>query len=119
MTLVIDEAGVYYRLPIAIINDPEEYQKDPNKEKLDNKKQPKEENRHLKLRSVKGDKEIDISNLTSIPDLKQKYLDILEDKETEPAKLRMFCMGKELKDEHFIYTYDIDNDMAVQVMFRK
>jgi len=37
LTLVIDEQGVYYRLPIAIINDPDEYEKDPNKEKLDNK----------------------------------------------------------------------------------
>ncbi len=28
----------------------------------------------------------------------------------------MFCLGKELKDELFLYTYDIIDEMTVQVM---
>ena len=31
----------------------------------------------------------------------------------------MFCMGKELKDELFLYSYDLIDEMTVQVMFKK
>ena len=34
-------------------------------------------------------------------------------------KMRLFCLGKELKDEFFLYTYDIIDDMTVQVMILK
>jgi hypothetical protein len=34
-------------------------------------------------------------------------------------KLRMFCLGKELKDDLFLYTYDIIDEMTVQVMIAK
>lgn len=33
--------------------------------------------------------------------------------------LRMFCLGKELKDDLFLYTYDIADEMTVQVMIKK
>jgi hypothetical protein len=36
-----------------------------------------------------------------------------------PEKMRLFCLGKELKDEFFLYTYDIIDDMTVQVMLLK
>lgn len=35
------------------------------------------------------------------------------------SKIRMFCLGKELKDELFLYTYDIVDEMTVQVMIIK
>jgi hypothetical protein len=119
LTLVIDENGVYYRLPIAIINEPDEYLKDPNKEKLDNKAKPDSKARHLKIRSMKGDKEMDVTNLIGIGELKKQYLELMSLTDYKVENTRMFCMGKELKDEHFIYTYDIENDTTVQVMFRK
>ena len=31
----------------------------------------------------------------------------------------MFCLGKELKDDLFLYTYDIIDEMTVQVMIAK
>jgi hypothetical protein len=34
-------------------------------------------------------------------------------------KVRMFCLGKELKDDLFLYTYDIIDEMTVQVMIAK
>ena len=34
-------------------------------------------------------------------------------------KIRMFCLGKELKDDLFIYTYDINDEMTVQIMISK
>jgi hypothetical protein len=33
--------------------------------------------------------------------------------------MRMFCLGKELKDELFVYSYDIADEMTVQVMIKK
>lgn len=39
--------------------------------------------------------------------------------EVEASSLRMFAMGKELKDDLFIYSYDIMNESTIQVMIRK
>lgn len=33
--------------------------------------------------------------------------------------LRLFCMGKELKDDLFLYSYDIADEMVLQVMYKK
>ena len=34
-------------------------------------------------------------------------------------KVRMFCLGKELKDDLFLYTYDITDELTIQVMIAK
>lgn len=34
-------------------------------------------------------------------------------------KVRMFCLGKELKDDLFLYTYDITDELTIQVMISK
>jgi hypothetical protein len=36
----------------------------------------------------------------------------------EISKIRMFAMGKELKDDLFVYSYDIINESTVQVMIK-
>ena len=65
-----------------------------------------------------GDQEMELSNLMSIIDLKKKYLQHLEEKELtkgdlECSQIRMFAMGKELKDDLFIYSYDIMNESTI------
>ena len=40
-------------------------------------------------------------------------------KEYEVNQIRFFCLGKELKDELFIYSYDIKDEMTIQAMFKK
>ena len=40
LTLVIDEQGVYYRIPICVINDPMNFNADFLNDKLKNKKAP-------------------------------------------------------------------------------
>lgn len=63
-----------------------------------------------------------ISNLVSITEFKQHYLDKLGSPASDGLKVenvRMFCLGKELKDDMFLYTYDIADEMAVQAMFKK
>jgi len=59
---------------------------------------PKEMTINIKVRSVKGDKTIAVSNATQIETLKNAYLEALEiSKEDIPLeRLRFFCMGKEL-----------------------
>jgi|FrelakmetLWP11LW_1041352.scaffolds.fasta_scaffold403379_1 hypothetical protein len=34
-------------------------------------------------------------------------------------KIRFFSMGKELKNDLFVYTYDMQDGIVVQAMFRK
>jgi len=31
----------------------------------------------------------------------------------------MFCLGKELKDDLFLYSYDMMDEITVQAMFKK
>ena len=42
----------------------------------------------------------------------------LGDPEVTMERLRFFCMGRELKDDLFIYSYDIQDEMAVQCMLK-
>jgi hypothetical protein len=73
------------------------------------------------VRSAKGDFVLQCSNHLSIAEFKNLYIAKLgaggEDLRAE--KMRMFCLGKELKDEFFLFTYDIIDDMTVQVMILK
>lgn len=71
-----------------------------------------------------GDLEMELSNLMNILELKNKYLKLLEEKELtkgdiEASQIRLFAMGKELKDDLFVYSYDIMNESTIQVMIRK
>ena len=51
--------------------------------------------------------------------LKLAYLDELDIPRDELSLIRFFCMGKELKDDLYLYSYDIASDMVVQAMFTK
>ena len=64
---------------------------------------------------------MECSNWLSIVEFKQMYLDKLGSAaaDIKMEKLRMFCLGKELKDDLFLYTYDIIDEMTVQVMIAK
>jgi 5-formaminoimidazole-4-carboxamide-1-beta-D-ribofuranosyl 5'-monophosphate synthetase len=59
-----------------------------------------------------------VSNLVSILEFKQKYLEKINEKTLKPENLRMFCLGKELKDDLCLYSYDIVDEMAIQVMYK-
>jgi len=32
------------------------------------------------------------------------------------SDIRLFCLGKELKDDLFLYSYDIKDEMVIQAM---
>lgn len=71
------------------------------------------------MRSVKGDSTLSVSNLLSIKELKQKYLAVIGSNDIKIEEIRFFCLGKELKDDLHIYTYDIKDEMTVQAMIKK
>jgi hypothetical protein len=50
---------------------------------------------------------------------KNKYLAELGDPDITIDQIRMFVMGKELKNDLWIYSYDIPNEYTVQVMIKK
>ena len=122
LTLCIDETGVYYRVPICLINDPITYDADFIAQKLKSKTAPKEMTMSLKIRNGQmGDINVQPSNNLSISEFKQSYIEALGDKGTgiSTNNLRMFAMGKELKDDLFIYSYDIMDESTVQAMIKK
>lgn len=43
----------------------------------------------------------------------------MNDPTLKPEHLRLFCLGKELKDELFLYSYDMIDEMAIQAMIKK
>ena len=99
LTLCIDETGVYYRVPICLINEPISYDADYQAQKLKGKKEPESINMTLKVRNNKyGDIEIECTNLASIVDFKMMYIKKTGD-DLDKSKLRMFAMGKELNDD--------------------
>lgn len=63
-----------------------------------------------------GDVMLQVSNLLSIQELKQQYISKVTGVELKLSEVRFFFAGKELKNDLFIYSYDINDDMAVQAM---
>ena len=48
---------------------------------------------------------------------------LIEDKteieQLEPTQIRMFAMGKELKDDLYLYSYDVDDGLVMMAQIRK
>jgi Ubiquitin family len=62
---------------------------------------------------------LSVSSLMSIKDLKIMYLGKLGVTEVKIEDIRFFYSGKELKEDLFIYSYDIKDEMTVQAMIKK
>ena len=61
---------------------------------------------------------MEVSNLDTIEAAKRKYLE-KAGKSGSIEQVRLFCMGKELKNENFLYSYDVDADKVLTVLIRK
>ena len=61
-----------------------------------------------------------MSNTIQVEALKKQYLESLEisSEEVPLERLRFFCMGKELSNDLYLYSYDIATDMVVQCMIK-
>ena len=57
------------------------------------------------------------SNLLNIVELKKTYVKLLNgkgnDHSTKVEDIRLFCLGKELKDDLFLYSYDVKDEMVI------
>lgn len=72
LTLCIDESGVYYRVPICLINEPISYDKDFQAQKLKDKVAPDEKQLSLNCRNAaKGDHPMEASNMMAVEDFKK------------------------------------------------
>ena len=76
--------------------------------------EPDQKQMTLKIRhAARGDVTLEISNKLSILDFKKEYVAQLKDDIPDVGNVRLFAMGKELKDDLFIYSYDIINESTV------
>jgi hypothetical protein len=71
-----------------------------------------------------GSHDVNISNLSSIEQVKLAYIGLIGPEKVaehglDTEKIRFFSMGKELKNDLFVYSYDMQDNMVVQAMFRK
>ena len=57
----------------------------------------------------------DISNMCKVSELEQLFLDDQGPKMSEFSvkNLRFFCMGKELDNELFLYSYGVTDDFTI------
>lgn len=74
MTTAIDSQGIYYRIPIACINDPSKYSVNKVLEKMQAEKVPDDKKLNVKIRSPKVDCTISISNLSNVEQLKNRFI---------------------------------------------
>jgi hypothetical protein len=57
--------------------------------------------------------ELDPSNHLSILELKLMFIEKLENNEMKPENIRFLCLGKELVDNLFVYSYDLKAEMTI------
>lgn len=60
-----------------------------------------------------------MSNKSKIKALKIQYLNQMGITDLPLENIRIFCLGKELKDDLFLYSYDVANDMVMQAMIKQ
>ena len=68
--------------------------------------------------------DVQVSNSGTIEDVKTTYLTCIGPEKVQEMgltleKIRLFAMGKELKSELFVYSYDLVDNMVIQAMFKK
>lgn len=60
-----------------------------------------------------------VSNKAQVLDVKQQYMQAAEITDKTVNDIRLFSLGKELKDDLFMYSYDITDDVVMQAMIKK
>lgn len=142
LTTCIDATGVYYRVPIACINDPVNYDKNYQLQRMMQKQAPAKSQIKVSFRTVSltspnfllllriqnvkigfmSDPSMaittDFDNDIKMGELKQLFIDKLKadlDKghDLEAQRLRFLCLGKELKDDMMAYQYDLTDELKI------
>jgi len=125
LTTCFDSDEVRYEIPVWVINDPVKFADiDIQSEATRAAKKPekpvvKGEALTIKLRSMlrQTDILVELVNTDSTQKLVDKFCE--EFKEIKPANVRIFFGGKELREEASLLSYNIQNEMVVQVYVKK
>ena len=125
LTACFDSDGVRYEIPVWVINDPVKFadidvQSEATRAaKKAEKPVVKGEACTVKLRSMlrQTDIVVELINTDSTQKLFDRFCE--EFKEIKPENVRLFFGGKELREEASLLSYNIQNEMVVQVYVKK
>lgn len=109
LTYCYDQTGKGYAVPTACINEPVGFGVDKEKEMLEAKDAPEEtQTLTLTLRNASTfkDDEIEIEDTCQVTELKERYAELVN--WDDPKKVRLLYYGKELKDDFYLYNYEIN-----------
>lgn len=107
-----DDKGRSYDLPPAMINEPVGFGEDKEKVMLDHKDEPNEVTTltlMLRNASTFKDEEIEIDDTWSVKELKERYAELADCDDIK--KIRILYYGKELKDNYYLYHYEINQEI--------
>lgn len=110
-----DSNNNIYKIPNFIINDPHFEKQLKNEEEY-----TKKENLKLILYELYNNKKtsVEVMYNTTIKELKLKYSE-LDQFNLNEYKIKFLFGGSELKDEHFVYEYNIMDEYTIQVLKTK
>jgi hypothetical protein len=111
INITYDNRGFIYEIPNYCINPPFKYN---IQTKITNSKPGRKEIK-VKIRKGIEDMQIKIVNYQKISEVKQSIAEKMNFKESE--KIRLFFGGKELKNNEEIWSYLIDDDSIIQLMY--
>jgi len=103
-----DALGGLYEIPNYCIHEPMEYDIPE-----DHKEKPPESKIKFKARYGAKILKLKSSNYTTIEKTKNSIAKKLE---TTSDKIRIFFSGKEMKNDHQLWNYNVDNDVVIMVM---
>ena len=80
---------------------------------------PAEKQITVKLRNAqKGERVMQVSNSKQVSELKQLYIEELNESKLDISSIRFFCNGKEMANEFYMYSYEVKDEMVITVMIR-
>ena len=119
--MAIFTLGKKYEIPVFCINDPVKFELKPSSANV----LPanfKKEKLKIKIRCAKAnDLESELDNTITIREVKDLYISKmgLDPKEYATNIARLFYKGKELKDDHALGVFNVENEGVVQLFIRK
>ena len=113
INVTYDSKGFLYEIPNYCINDPLQYEKKIEEDKV----MPKKENIEIKIRCFSDEGKIKINNYEKVEKLKQMVAECKTFKNKYILeKIRLFFGGKELNNENQLWFYNIENKSIIQML---
>lgn len=114
INLTYDSRGYYYEIPNYCINEPYKFEIEDKK----TKHKPQEREVECIVRKVVQEKKYKLLNTQTIADLKHMIAQNFEEAPIEEERIRLFFCGKELINDHELWTYNIEDESIVMLMLK-